>query len=249
MSNNKRTPPKQPYRPSFITPPPPHTVLYGTPSESQVNANNAESQATNATEVLSDDEDLSPTPPLSQHNNSGAAQSATPGASSLKGTYTPGFKGNPLFFNDDYKWVRRHFHENGQYTNVPSNEFGEPVPVNDPRRNARRYVANVKVNIANLSSATPVSRRNVTARAAASAAAEAEEESDQVVASTLFSPAVARPSALSLTPHDRPPRNRNSQNSPRKNTSANRNRKGGSRKKRTYRKKRTQHKKTRRSHY
>lgn len=247
MSNNKRTPHKNtpPYRPSFVTPPP--TNLYGASSQS--------SQGTEvlsqATEVLSD-EDL-PTPPLSQYNEAGAAsaESATPSGPRLKKTANSGCRVPEGRFTRNGLYWRRNI-KNGKIIDTPCDECGKNVEENDPSRIARRAIENVSTHVANLSSATPVSRRNVTARAAASAAAEEEEESDQVVASTLFSPAVARPSALSLTPHDRPPRNRNSQNSqnsPRKHTSANRNRKGGSRKKRTYRKKRTQRKKTRRSPY
>lgn len=241
MSNNKRTPP--PYQPSFITPPPSRHDLYGDPSESQ--GTNAESQATNVTNVLSDEE--SPTPSLSQYNNAGAASaaSATPGASRLKKTNAPGFRGNRVYTNAQHRYMFR-ANLNDPSQDFPCDVHGNRVPFNDPRRNASRRVANVESDIANLSSATPLSRRNVTARAAASAAAE--EDSNQVAASTLFSPAVprSRPSALSLTPHVRPPRNRNSQNSPRQNNSTKKNRTGGSRKQRKQRKG-TQRKKTRRS--
>ena len=208
MSNNKRTPHKNtpPYRPSFVTPPP--TNLYGASSQS--------SQGTEvlsqATEVLSD-EDL-PTPPLSQYNEAGAAsaESATPSGPRLKKTANSGCRVPEGRFTRNGLYWRRNI-KNGKIIDTPCDECGKNVEENDPSRIARRAIENVSTHVANLSSATPVSRRNVTARAAASAAAEEEEESDQVVASTLFSPAVARPSALSLTPHDRPPRNRNSQNS------------------------------------
>ena len=170
----------------------------------------------------------------------------------LKPTAASGDRGGGVFPRDGAHWISHVDEETNAYIVQPADSTGNVVSMNDPSHIITESVVNDSTYVANLSSATPVSRRNVTARAAASAAAEEEEESDQVVASTLFSPAVARPSALSLTPHDCPPRNRNSQNSqnsPRKNTSANRNRKGGSRKKRTYRKKRTQRKKTRRSRY
>lgn len=230
MPNNKRTPP--PYRPSFVTPPPSSRNLYGASSQS--------SQGTEvlsqATEVLSNEEDLPPTPHLSQENDAGAA-SATPGASSLKKTNAPGFRGNPVYTNAQHRYMFRP-NLNDPSQDYPSDVHGNRVPFNDPRRNASRHVDNVEETIANLSSATPLSRRNVTARAAASAAAE--EDSDQVAASTLFSPAVprSRSSALSLTPHVRPPRNRNSQNSPRQNNSTKKNRIGGSRKQRKQRKQR-----------
>lgn len=250
MSNNKRTPHKNTpsYQPSFITPPP--TNLYGISSQS--------SQGTEvlsqATEVLSDEEDLPLTPPLSQHNNVGAA-SATPGVSRLKKTNAPGFRGNRIYLNAEHKYMYR-ANLNDPSQDFPCDVHGNRVPFNDPLRNASRHVDNVEETIANLSSATPLSRRNVTARAAASATAEAEE-SDQSVASTLFSPAVprSRPSALSLTPHHRQPRNRNNQNSPRQNNSThanrNRNKIGGTQRrqrKRTQRKQRkgVQRKKTRR---
>ena len=228
-NNNKRTPP--PYQPSFVTPPPSNRNLYGASSES--------SQGTEVlsqkTEVLSNEEDLPPTPHLSQENDAGAA-SATPGASRLKKTNAPGFRGNRIYTNAEHKYMYR-ANLNDPSQDFPCDVYGNYVPFTDSRRNASRHVDNVEETIANLSSATPLSRRNVTARAAASAAAEAED-SDQVAASTLFSPAAFAASAvprassssvLSLTPHHRPLRNRNSQNSqnsPRQNNAkhANRNR-------------------------
>lgn len=235
MSNNKRTPHKNTpsYQPSFITPPPSNRNLYGASSQS--------SQGTEilsqATEVLSDDEDLQ-TPPLSQYNEAGvaSAESATPSGPRLKKTNAPGFRGNRVYTNAQHRYMFRP-NLNDPSQDFPCDVHGNRVPFNDPRRNASRRVANVESDIANLSSATPLSRRNVTARATASAA---EEDSDQVAASTLFSPAVprSRSSALSLTPHVRPPRNRNSQNSPRQHNSTKKNRTGGSRKKRKQRKQR-----------
>jgi hypothetical protein len=230
MSNNKRTPP--PYHPSFVTPPPSNRNLYGASSQS--------SQGTEvlsqATEVLSNEEDLPPTPHLSQEN-AGAA-SATPGASSLKKTNAPGFRGNPVYTNAQHRYMFRP-NLNDPSQDYPSDVHGNRVPFNDPRRNASRHVDNVEETIANLSSATPLSRRNVTARAAASASAAEDSEPE---AEALFSPAASRSSVLSLTPHrnSRPPKN---SNSPRRNTNKknhNRNKIGG--KRRTYRTKRKQHK-------
>lgn len=238
MSNNKRTPSKQPYQPSFITSPP-HRNLYEASSQSS-QGTEVLSQATEVlsqeTEVLSDEEE-SPTPSLSQHNNAGAA-SATPGVSRLKKTNAPGFRGNRIYTNAEHKYMYR-ANLNDPSQDFPCDVYGNRVPFTDSRRNASRHVDNVEETIANLSSATPLSRRNVTARAAASSAAEAEDL-DQVAASTLFSPAVprSRSSALSLTPHDRPPRNQNRQNSPRQHNSTKKNRTGGSRKQRKQRKQR-----------
>ena len=252
MSNNKRTA-ADPLSPGSFTQRPAN--LYGASSQS--------SQGTEvlsqATEVLSNEENLPPTPHLSQENNAGAASaaSATPSVSRLKKTNAPGFRGNRIYTNAEHKYMYR-ANLNDPSQDFPCDVHGNYVPFTDSRRNASRHVDNVEETIANLSSATPLSRRNVTARAAASSAAEAED-SDQVAASMLFSPAAfatfaasAAPrasssSVLSLTPHYRPPRNRNSQssqNSPRRNTNkTNRNRnwtkKGGARKRRTYRKKRT----------
>ena len=223
MSNNKRTPP--PYRPSFVTPPPSNRNLYGASSQS--------SQGTEvlsqATEVLSNEEDLPPTPHLSQEN-AGAA-SATPGASSLKKTNAPGFRGNPVYTNAQHRYMFRP-NLNDPSQDYPSDVHGNRVPFNDPRRNASRHVDNVEETIANLSSATPLSRRNVTARAAASATEESESEAE---AEELFSssasaaPRASSSSVLSLTPHrnSRPPKN---SNSPRRNTNKknhNRNKIGG----------------------
>lgn len=205
-----------------------------------------------ATEVLSNDEDLPPTPPLSQQNNAGAA-SATPGVPSLKKTNAPGFRGNRVYTNAQHKYMFRP-NLNDPSQDFPSNVHGNRVPFNDPRRNASRHVDNIEETITNLSSATPLSRRNVTARAAASAAADAEEsESDQAAVSSLFSPAAAfpasaasaasRPPTLSLTPHrnSRPPKN---QHSPRKSNHSKRNRTPGGKRRtlRKYRKQRTLHK-------
>jgi hypothetical protein len=216
-----------------VTPPPSNRNLYGASSQS--------SQGTEvlsqATEVLSNEEDLPPTPHLSQEN-AGAA-SATPGASSLKKTNAPGFRGNPLYTNAQHRYMFRP-NLNDPSQDYPSDAHGNRVPFNDPRRNASRHVDNVEETIANLSSATPLSRRNMTARAAASAAeSDSEPEAE---AEVLFSPAASRSSVLSLTPYrqSRPSKN---YNSPRRNTNKknhNRNKIGG--KRRTYRTKRKQRK-------
>lgn len=246
MSNNKRTPPKQPYQPSFITPPPPHRNLYGDPSESQ--GTNAESNAdSNATEVLSDE---SLTPPLSQYNEAGeasSAETATPSGPRLKKTANSGCRVAEGRFTRNGLYWRRNIQKNGSTIDVPCDECGNTVANNDPARIARREIVHVGTHLANLSSATPLSRRNVVARAAASATAEALDESEESYdPSALFSPAAAsataRPSVLSLTPRHRPPRN--DRNSPRQHTNrtnqAKKNRTGG--KRHTYRKQRKQRK-------
>ena len=147
-NNNKRTPP--PYQPSFVTPPPSNRNLYGASSES--------SQGTEVlsqeTEVLSNEEDLPPTPHLSQENDAGAA-SATPGASRLKKTNAPGFRGNPVYTNAQHRYMFRP-NLNDPSQDYPSDVHGNRVPFNDPRRNASRHVDNVEETIANLSSATPL---------------------------------------------------------------------------------------------
>ena len=248
MSNNKRTPHKNtpPYRPSFVTPPP--TNLYGASSQS--------SQGTEvlsqATEVLSD-EDL-PTPPLSQYNEAGAAsaESATPSGPRLKKTANSGCRVPEGRFTRNGLYWRRNI-KNGKIIDTPCDECGKNVEENDPSRIARRAIENVSTHVANLSSATPVSRRNVTTRAAASTAAEAAESE----ASSLFSPAVAsaasRAPVLSLTPAKRQRtanqsrRNGNNGrngNNERNGSNGNNERNGnessgGARKRRTYRKKRT----------
>ena len=148
MSNNKRTPSKQPYQPSFITPPPSNRNLYGASSQS-TQETEALSQETTATDVLSDDD--SSTPPLSPYNDAevaSSAQRATPGVSRLKKTNAPGFRGNRIYTNAEHKYMYR------PDLNDPSQDFpcdvhGNRVPLNDPRRNASRHVTNIESDVAN----------------------------------------------------------------------------------------------------
>jgi hypothetical protein len=92
---------------------------------------------------------------------------ATPGMSRLKKTAEPGFRGNPLYPNATGRYMYRP-DLNDPSKDYPSDAYGNPVPENSEERYPLQNAAHMGSTIANLSLATPISQRNVTARAAAS---------------------------------------------------------------------------------
>jgi len=219
MSKNERTPSKSSAPSfSFVTPPPSNRNLYGQSESSQ--GTEVLSQATEALSQATEELSTPPLSPVASPRNGAASSAFTP---RLKRTEEAGYRGAPVFIREGRYWTRV-FQKDGTYTNLPSDATGDTtVPVNDPSRIARTPMAHVRSNLSNLSLATPISQRNVVARAAASNAP-----------------------VLSLTPAKRKQEARN-QNS---NSNSNQNKASGGSRKRTH-SRRTHHKRThsRRTHH